>query len=102
MLPKNKTEAKKTLLQIDAEILKLYKLPPRLERRLLDIFWGQKRPVPFEFSGYIPPEIDSWIPLHIYISEQFNNATPDKIMERIPIIHDTEFINYLKTLGTED
>lgn len=102
MLPKNKTEAKKTLLQIDAEILKLYKLPPRLERQLLDIFWGQKRPVPFEFSGYIPPEIDSWIPLHIYISEQFNNATPDKIMERIPIIHDTEFINYLKTLGTED
>lgn len=102
MLPKNKTEAKKTLLQIDAKLLKLYKLPPRLERQLLDIFWGQKRPVPFEFSGYIPPEIDSWIPLHIYISEQFNNATPDKIMERIPIIHDTEFINYLKTLGTED
>lgn len=98
---KDKTEAKKILLQIDAEILKLYKLPPRLERKLLDIFWGQKRPVPFEFSGYIPPNIDSWIPLHIYISEQFNEATPDKIMKRIPIIRDTKFIGYLKSLGRE-
>lgn len=98
---KDKIEAKKILLQIDAKILKLYKLPPRLERKLLDIFWGQKRPVPFEFSGYIPPNIDSWIPLHIYISENFNEATPDKIMKRIPIIRDTKFINYLKSLGRE-
>lgn len=99
---KNLEGAKKILLQIDAEILKLYKLPPRLERQLLDIFWGHQRPVPFEFKGYIPPEINAWIPLHIYMSEQFNNATPDKIMERIPIIRDIEFINYLKKLGTEE
>lgn len=102
VLRKDEIEAKKTLLQIDAEILKLYKLPPRLERQLLDIFWGHQRPVPFEFKGYIPPEINAWIPLHIYISEQFNNATPNKIMERIPFIRDTEFINYLKKLGTEE
>lgn len=102
VIQKDKTEAKKILLQIDAEILKLYKLPPRLERKLLDIFWGQQRSVPFEFSGYIPPEIDSWIPLHIYISEKFNEATPDKIMKRIPIIRDTKFVNYLKTLGREN
>lgn len=73
-----------------------------MERQLLDIFWGHQRPVPFEFKGYISPEINAWIPLHIYISEQFNNATPDKIMERIPLIRDTEFINYLKKLGTEE
>ena len=102
VLRKDEMEAKKILLQIDAEILKLYKLSPRLERHLLDIFWGHQRPVPFESKGYIPPEINAWIPLHIYLSEQFNNATPDKIMERIPIIHDTEFINYLKKLGTEE
>lgn len=102
VLRKDDAEAKKTLLQIDAEILKLYKLPPRLERQLLDIFGGHQRPVPYEFKGYIPPEINAWIPLHIYLSEQFNNATPDKIMEQIPIIRDTEFINYLKILGTEE
>jgi type I restriction-modification system DNA methylase subunit len=101
VLQKDKTETKKILLQIDAEILKLYKLPPRLERKLLDIFWEQQRPVPFEFRGYIPPDIDSWIPLHIYISEQFNEATPDRIMKRIPVIRDAKFIDYLKNLGRE-
>ncbi len=101
VLQNDRNEAKKILLQIDAEILKLYKLPPRLERKLLDIFWGQQRSVPFEFRGYIPPDIDSWIPLHIYISEQFNEATPDKIMKRIPIIRNTKIINYLKSLGSE-
>ncbi len=101
-LHKNKAEAKNILLKIDAEILKLYNLPPRLERKLLDIFWGQQRPVPFEFTGYIPLEIDSWIPLHIYLSEQCRESTPRKIMERIPLIRDTEFINYLKHLGREE
>lgn len=94
-------EAKNILLQIDAEILKIYNLPSRLERKLLDLFNGHKRPVPFEFTGYIPPEIDSWIPLHIYISEQFKEATPQKVMECVPVINDSEFIKYLKSLGRE-
>lgn len=98
-LQKDKTTAKDILLRIDAEILKLYKLPPRLERQLLNIFWGHKRPVPFEFNGYIPLEIDSWVPLHIYISEQFREVTPQKIMERIPVICDQQFLDYLKSLG---
>jgi hypothetical protein len=101
-LQKDRTKAKDILLRIDAEILKLYKLPPRLERQLLDIFWGHQRPVPFEFNGYIPLEIDSWIPLHIFISDQFREATPQKIMERIPIIHDAAFLEYLKSLGREE
>lgn len=101
-LHRNKAEAKNILLQIDAEILKLYNLPPRLEKKLLDIFWGQQRPVPFEFTGYIPVKIDSWIPLHIYLSEQCRESTPRKIMERIPLIRDKEFINYLKNLGRAD
>lgn len=50
-------KAKEILLQIDAEILKLYKLPPRQERQVLDIFWGDtRRRVPFGFTGYIPPD----------------------------------------------
>jgi len=96
------TKAKDILLRIDAEILKLYELPPRLERQLLNIFWGYKRPVPFEFTGYIPLEIDSWIPLYVYISDQFREATPQKIMKRIPLISDTAFLNYLKSLGREE
>jgi hypothetical protein len=101
-LPQERDRAKDILLRIDVEILKLYKLPPRLERKLLNIFWGHQRPVPFEFNGYIPLEIDSWIPLHIYMSEQFREATPQRTMERIPIIHDAAFLAYLKSLGREE
>lgn len=98
----DEARAKAILLRIDAEILKLYNLPPRLEKKLLNIFWGHKRHVPFEFTGYIPPEIDSWIPLHVYISDRFSEATPQKIMARIPAIRDQQFLDYLKSLGREE
>jgi len=95
------SQACKTLQRIDAEILKLYQLTPKLERQLLDMFWEQKRRVPFEFKGYIPPVMASWIPFHLYISKSFQESSLGKIMERIPIIKDKTFIDYLKRLGTE-
>lgn len=97
----NQKQAYNTLLKIDSEVLKLYELTPKLERQLLDIFWGQERPIPFEFKGYIPPEMISWIPLHIYISTAFKEGTLEKVMSRIPTIKDKEFIEYLKNIGTE-
>ncbi len=100
-LQSDKSKAYQTLLAIDAEILKLYHLPPKLERQLMDIFWGQKRDVPFEFKGYIPPEMTSWVPLHIYLSNAFHEGTVEKILGRIPSIKDNKFIDYLKGLGTE-
>lgn len=40
--------------RIDAEVLRLYQLPPRLERQLLDLFSGAKRRgVPFTQEGYL-------------------------------------------------
>jgi type I restriction-modification system DNA methylase subunit len=42
--------------RVDAELLKLYVLPNKLERELLDFFDGVPRVgVPFEQKGYIPP-----------------------------------------------
>lgn len=98
----NQSNANDILLRIDAEILKAYNLPPRFERHLLNLFWGHKRPVPFDFKGYISPELDSWIPLHIYISKQFKESTPNEIMKKLPVINDKEFLDYLKTLGREE
>ncbi len=40
------------MIEIDTEILKLYRLPVRLERQLLKIFLGSQRRVPFDFTGY--------------------------------------------------
>ncbi len=41
--------------RIDAEVLRLYDLPPQLERQLLDLFTGvERRGVPFKQTEYIP------------------------------------------------
>jgi hypothetical protein len=43
--------------RVDAEVLRLYALPPELERELLDAFDGVTRiGVPFEQTRYIPRE----------------------------------------------
>ncbi len=48
-------ELKQMLWRIDAEILDLYKLPPEMERAVLDYFIGYQRPgVPFDQSEYYP------------------------------------------------
>ena len=94
--------AKELLIQIDAEILKIYNLPPKLERQLLDLFWDDtRRKVPFEFKGYIPPENGSWIPLHIFISKQYQSATPEKILKEIPDQPDENLIKYIKEIWQE-
>lgn len=49
---KKEKEAREKLIEIDTEILKLYRLPVRLERQLLKIFFGRQRRVPFDFTGY--------------------------------------------------
>ncbi len=94
--------AKDILLSIDAEVLKLYNLPPKLERQVLDIFWGDtRRRVPFEFNGYIPPENGSWIPLHIFISEKFKSATSEKILNKVRKTPDKELLRDISEIWQE-
>jgi hypothetical protein len=67
---------KQQLLAIDAEVLRLYDLPPRLEKELLDFFAEyQRKGVPFRFQAYYPQNFGSNVPLRMYISEEFRNAT---------------------------
>jgi len=75
-----KEKKKRCLLKIDAEILRLYDLPPRLEKQLLDFFAGEQRKgVDFAFDRYYPEDFGSSIPLRMFISEEFENATVDKV-----------------------
>lgn len=57
------------LIDIDAEVLKAYELPPRLERQLLEFFRGREgeRRVTHLFEGWIPEQFTAFIPLHEYI-----------------------------------
>ena len=64
------------LQQVDAEIMRLYDLPPRLERQLLDLFSGHKRPgAPFDFRRYFPAGFEPCFPLHVYLSAQYQRST---------------------------
>lgn len=62
------------LAVVDAEILKLYELPPAQERELLDLFTDHKRPgLPpkVNFTRYFPPGFDRLVPLYLYLSDAY-------------------------------
>ena len=81
-------EAKKRVLEIDAEVLRAYGLSPALERELLDIFEGIDRPVPFPFTGYYPQNFEAYIPLHELISPDFEDARADRLLQRLTFVND--------------
>ncbi len=72
----NVEEAERKMLAIDAEVMRLYDLPPKYEKQVLDLFSGCKRPgVDFTFKRYYPEGFDSYIPLHILISPEYQMST---------------------------
>lgn len=83
MQPDATNEVKQALLALDAGVLKLYDLPPRLERQLLDLFAGvERKGVGCDFRSYYPPGFTSYLPLHMVISERFQRAAADATAER--------------------
>jgi hypothetical protein len=82
--------AKKILLQMDAIILKGYGLPPWLERKLLDFFRDERRPVSFEFGNYFPADFRPNISLWRFISPSFQASRPQEIIPHLPELHDEE------------
>ena len=69
-------EAKHQLLCVDAEVMRLYDLPPKMEKRVLDLFQGvQRKGVDFEFTGYYSEGFESAVPLHEYLSEEYQRST---------------------------
>jgi hypothetical protein len=76
-------DARALLLEIDARLLRGYDLPPRLERVLLDLFRGRKRPVSLDFGDYYPADFRPCIPLHEYISDDFKRSTAAEIAKRL-------------------
>ncbi len=80
----SESEVREALLALDAEVLRLYALPVRLERELLDYFRGyERRGVGCTFSDYFPAEFKSLVPLHKFISSGYRGSTVDQIATRI-------------------
>ena len=75
-VPVNAEVARKLMLRIDAEVLRLYDLPPRSERQILDLFAGWERQgVPFGFDRYYPDDYEPCFPLHEYLSSAYETST---------------------------
>jgi len=76
-------EAEKILLKLDAEVLRLYDLSPRMEKRLLDLFSGYRRRGVMSFPDrYFPEDFESCFHLHEYISEEFKRSTAGELLKR--------------------
>lgn len=85
------------LLRVDAAILRLYALPPRLERKLLDFFSGSRRPgVPFQLSEYFPSDFEPAIPLHFYLSEEYRRSTAEALHARRQTVTSPEILKALR------
>jgi hypothetical protein len=69
------SRANETLNEIDAAILASYDLSPRLERRVLEYFRGEARPTLHEWQHWFPENFAPYIPLHEYLSPQYQTAT---------------------------
>jgi hypothetical protein len=89
--------ARALLQRVDAEVLRLYDLPPRLERQLLDLFSGQQRPgVPFTFERYFPEDFEPCFPLHMYLSESYQRSTAGALRTRYAPITDPAILAALE------
>jgi hypothetical protein len=90
------------MLAIDAEVMRLYDLPPKLERQVLDLFNGSRRPgVDFELSGYFPRDFRAYIPLHEYLSEDFQRSTIGFVRQWVDEVRSPQLIRALEVV-TED
>ncbi len=85
------------LLEVDAAVLRLYDLPPRLERQLLDVFAGRERPgVPCTFKRYFPEGFEPYFPLHEYISDEYKRSTAGELYKRHQNITSPELLAAIK------
>ena len=90
-------EAKRRMLAIDAEVMRLYYLPPKLEWQILNLFNGYKRKgVDFTFDRYYPEGFESWIPLHVFLSEEYQRSTPSFVKKWVDETRSPELIKALE------
>ena len=93
-----KEEKKKLLFDIDAEVMRLYDLPPRYEKKILDLFQGkQRKGVDFDFTGYYREGFESAIPLHLYLSEEYQKSTFENVNKWVEENRSDEIIKAFET-----
>lgn len=73
------------LKEIDAVVLDAYRIPPRLERQILDFFNDNDRKVSHPFTNYFPATLDVFVHLSDYISPRFARTTVGELLSKTRI-----------------
>jgi hypothetical protein len=89
------------VMAIDAAVLAGYDLAPRLERELLDRFAGERRPGPITFDRYYPEDFRAAVPLRVYISDAYRDASVEATLNRVLPIHEPGLTDLIKELAEE-
>lgn len=87
----DESAVREALLNMDAEIMRAYRLPVRLERAILELFRlplskkknRRRKGVGCDFDDYFPADFESLIPLHKYISAAYRGSTVDAVAARM-------------------
>jgi len=98
------------LKRLDAEVLRLYDLPARAEKKLLDLFTSRERPgVPGRLKGYYPRRFTQPIPLYAYLSDSYQaslrGASPDlppEVLDRYDELIDRQLSDKLSEQEHEE
>ena len=70
------------LKSIDATVLGAYRMPPRIERKLLDYFNDNDRKVDHSFHNYYPATFDIFVHLDQYLSDKFARSTVAEFLKK--------------------
>jgi hypothetical protein len=73
------------LKEIDAAVLDAYRMPPQLERLLLDYFNDNDRKVDHPFHNYFPATLDMHVHLSEYLSRKFDRSTVGELLKKLTV-----------------
>ena len=76
-------DANRLLKEIDAVVLSGYRMPPRIERQVLDFFRGFRRSVPHDFREYLPADCDVYFSLSEHLAPEFAAASAGELLRRM-------------------
>ncbi len=75
-------DLERTLKRIDAIVVGSYRMPPRLERAVLDYFNDNERKVSHSFHNYFPATLDVFVHLTEYLDERLSKATVGEALKK--------------------
>jgi hypothetical protein len=78
-------DPERLLKSIDAAIVGAYRMPPRLERAVLDYFNDNDRKVDHPFHNYFPATLDVFVHLSEYLDEKFARSTVGEALKKLSL-----------------